>query len=120
MVTGAAGTLLGPLTTAFSIPDSCRIHVMNCLTCAEAFQGQQCVMDGETGRAEDHTTCWPPVTSRAGTPGYPFMGWGYYSPGLACPTGYTAACTAEYGRRPEWEIQFTLIPGETAVGCCPE
>ncbi|KAH6641280.1 hypothetical protein F5144DRAFT_563049 [Chaetomium tenue] len=48
------------------------------------------------------------------------MGWGFYSPGLACPTGYTAACTAEYGKRSDWEVEFTLIPGETAVGCCPE
>ncbi|KAK4158054.1 hypothetical protein C8A00DRAFT_39610 [Chaetomidium leptoderma] len=119
MVGGAVGVVLGPLTTAWSMPASCTVNVLNCATCTSAYRGQACVMNGETGRAEDHTDCWPPVTSRAGTPRYPFLGWGYYSPGLACPTGYTTACTAEYGGRPGWEMQFNLVPGETAVGCCP-
>lgn len=118
--TSLAGTLLGPLTTAWSMPDSCTVHVLNCATCTEGFRGQQCVIqDDGSGAPQDHTSCWPPATKKAGTPQHPFVGWGFYSPGLACPTGYTAACTAEYGKRPEWEIEFTLIPGETAIGCCP-
>ncbi|KAL2168871.1 hypothetical protein VTG60DRAFT_6773 [Thermothelomyces hinnuleus] len=114
--TGKPGTLLGPLTTAWSMPGSCTVHVRNCATCNEGFRGQQCV----SGQPEDHTTCWPPAIKANEPPQHPFVGWGFYSPGLVCPSGYTTACTAEYGGRPEWEIEFTLIPGETAVGCCPE
>ncbi|KAK4149950.1 hypothetical protein C8A00DRAFT_18438 [Chaetomidium leptoderma] len=118
--TGRLGTLLGPLTTTWSVPDSCTVHLLTCPTCAEGFRGQQCVVRSGTGQAEDHTNCWPPATQKAGTPRYPFVGWGFYSPGLACPTGYTTACTAEHGGRSEWEVEFTMVPGETAVGCCPE
>jgi hypothetical protein len=68
----------------------------------------------------DNSACWPPVTRGAGTAPRPLHGWGYYSPGLACPSGYTTACTAEHGGRSEWEVQFNLVAGETAIGCCPE
>ncbi|KAL2162931.1 hypothetical protein VTH06DRAFT_6767 [Thermothelomyces fergusii] len=114
--TGRSGTLLGPLTTTWTMPDSCTVHVRNCATCDTGFRGQQCV----SGQPEDHTTCWPPALKADEPPRHPFVGWGFYSPGLVCPSGYTTACTAEYGGRPEWEIEFTLIPDETAVGCCPE
>ncbi|KAK3297113.1 uncharacterized protein B0H64DRAFT_372513 [Chaetomium fimeti] len=118
-VTGASGTWLGPLTTAWSIPDSCSLHVVGCETCDGAFRGQQCAIKDEKAAPMDNTSCWPPVRRGAGTPAAPFAGWGFYSPGLACPTGYTSACTAEYGRRQDWDLQFTLVEGETAVGCCP-
>ncbi len=117
--TSLAGTWLGPLTTTWSMPDSCTAFLVNCPTCDGGFRGQQCVVHSGTGRAEDHTSCWPPARTQAGTPQYPFVGWGFYSPGLACPTGYTSACTAVYGGRADWEIEFTLNAGETAVGCCP-
>ena len=121
VLTNKIGTLLGPLTTAWSMPDSCTVHVLNCPTCGEGYRGQQCGIGADgSGSPTDHTSCWPPVISRAGTPSAPFHGWGFYSPGLACPTGYTAACTAVHGGRSEWEVQFTLIAGETAIGCCPE
>ncbi|KAH6630031.1 hypothetical protein B0J18DRAFT_474650 [Chaetomium sp. MPI-SDFR-AT-0129] len=118
--TGLPGTALGPLTTTWTMPDSCTVHVLNCPTCDGGFRGQQCVSTDGRGAPQDHTTCWPPTTSLAGTPRYPFVGWGFYSPGLACPAGYTTACTAQYGGRSGWDIEFTLIPGETAIGCCPE
>lgn len=77
--------------------------------------------NGGTGPVEDDMSCWPPPSvNQALLRKHPFQGLGFYSPGLACPTGYTTACTAEYGRRPQWDIQFALVPGETAVGCCPE
>ncbi|KAM3501722.1 hypothetical protein MY10362_005339 [Beauveria mimosiformis] len=47
------------------------------------------------------------------------LGWGFYSPGLVCPDGYTTACTAIFGQRADWSTQFPLVAGETAVGCCP-
>ncbi|KAK4233191.1 hypothetical protein C8A03DRAFT_19677 [Achaetomium macrosporum] len=118
--TGRAGTLIGPLTTTWTMPDSCTVHVLNCATCSEGFRGQQCVMTDGTAQASDHTTCWPPATTRVPVPQPPFVGWGFYSPGLACPAGYTTACTAQYGGRAEWDVEFTLVPGETAIGCCPE
>ena len=124
VITSRAGTLLGPLTTTWSMPSSCSVHVVPCATCDGGFSGQRCeVRDGDAngeGAPYDYTGCWPPAIKQAGTPGFPFMGWGFYSPGLACPTGYTAACTAEHGGRSGWEVEFTLIPGETAIGCCPE
>ncbi|KAL2135722.1 hypothetical protein VTI74DRAFT_7239 [Chaetomium olivicolor] len=92
------------------------VRHVNCATCLDGYQAQHCV----TGSAQDYTGCWPPATPQAGSPIYPYLGWGFYSPGVACPTGYTAACTAEYGARPDWSIQFVLFPGETAIGCCPE
>jgi hypothetical protein len=115
--TGAEGTLLGPMTTAWSPPASCSVHVVNCATCLDGYQAQHCV---NGGTAQDYTGCWPPATRQAGSPKYPYLGWGFYSPGVACPTGYTAACTAEYGKRADWPIQFVLVAGETAIGCCPE
>ncbi|KAK4152980.1 hypothetical protein C8A00DRAFT_15763 [Chaetomidium leptoderma] len=114
--TGLAGIVLGPLTTAWSMPDACTVYVPACATCTKAYRGQQC--SGKVA-GSDGADCWPPVTVRE-TPKPPFFGWGFYSPGLACPTGYTTACTAEYGGRAGWDIQFTLVPGETAVGCCPQ
>lgn len=118
--TDEAGTPLGPLTTAWSMPDSCKTHFVKCPTCTDAYMGQRCSRTKGAEAAHDHTTCWPPAAARAGTPTPAFFGWGFYSPGLACPTGYTTACTAEHGGRSEWDIQFTLVAGETAVGCCPE
>lgn len=49
----------------------------------------------------------------------PFRGWGFYSPGLVCPHGYTSACTATAGGDAQWPVQFEMLEGETAVGCCP-
>ncbi|KAK3899024.1 hypothetical protein C8A05DRAFT_18478 [Staphylotrichum tortipilum] len=114
--TGEPGTLLGPMTTAWSPPAGCGVHLVTCPTCVDGYQAQQCIGDAP----QDNSRCWPPVASQVGPPKYPYFGWGYYSPGLACPTGYTAACTAKYGVRPEWLIQFDMVPGETAIGCCPE
>ncbi|KAH6850488.1 hypothetical protein B0I37DRAFT_371758 [Chaetomium sp. MPI-CAGE-AT-0009] len=120
--TNMAGTLLGPLTTTWSMPAECSVHVVNCATCDGGFRGQKCSITKGEGLPFDNTSCWPPAIKQAGTPAAgPIMGWGFYSPGLACPTGYVTACQAEYGeKRPEWEVQFSLVPGETAIGCCPE
>ncbi len=117
--TGMTGTALGPLATSWSPPASCSVHIVNCPTCRDGYQAQHCVTDGSHTGAEDYTGCWPPATRAAGSPAWPFLGWGFYSPGVACPTGYTAACTAEYGGKQDWQIEFVLNPGETAIGCCP-
>ncbi|PTB69063.1 hypothetical protein BBK36DRAFT_1192995 [Trichoderma citrinoviride] len=116
--TNQPGTLLGPLTTTWTAPASCSIYMPPCSTCDQGFRAQSCnAVSG--GQVRDNTACWPPVTKGVASPSWPFVGWGFYSPGLACPAGYTTACTAVYGQRPEWDTQFTLVSSETAVGCCP-
>ncbi|KAL7799240.1 hypothetical protein V8C37DRAFT_399059 [Trichoderma ceciliae] len=116
--TNEAGTLLGPLTKTWAMPESCSIYLEPCSTCNQGFAGQSCnAVNG--GQVQDNTECWPPVRAGIASPTWPFIGWGFYSPGLACPKGYVTACTAVYGQRPQWDIQFTLVSSETAVGCCP-
>lgn len=44
---------------------------------------------------------------------------GFYSPGLVCPDGYLSACTATWDGFSDWQVQFPMTAGETAVGCCP-
>ena len=121
LITGMAGTLLGPLTASIPLPDHCRFDLFTCSTCSLGFRGQQCstAIGNSTGQPMDDTSCWPPAPEAVPAL-LPLHGWGFYSPGLACPTGYTTACTARFGGRSEWSVQFTLVPGEVAVGCCPE
>ncbi|KAL7938640.1 hypothetical protein V8C35DRAFT_288748 [Trichoderma chlorosporum] len=116
--TSQAGTLLGPLTTTWTMPETCSIYMPPCATCGQGFRAQSCnAISG--GRVQDNTACWPPATQGVSSPGWPFEGWGFYSPGIVCPAGYVTACTAVYGQRPQWDTQFTLVSSETAVGCCP-
>ncbi|PTB44215.1 uncharacterized protein TrAFT101_002775 [Trichoderma asperellum] len=114
----ASGVLLGPLTTTWTMPQTCSVFMPACSTCDQGFNGQSC-NPTNSGRIQDNTACWPPATQGVSSPSWPFYGWGFYSPGLACPAGYTSACTAVYGQRATWATQFTLVPSETAVGCCP-
>lgn len=119
-ITGQAGTNLGPLTTVWTPSPSCTAMIPFCEACDSGYLAQRCDLSIEgAGSLRDNTDCWPPVQSRVASPTHPFVGWGFYSPGIQCPTGYTSACTAEYNKRPEWPLQFTLIESETAVGCCP-
>ncbi|KAK1248606.1 hypothetical protein MKX08_006826 [Trichoderma sp. CBMAI-0020] len=116
--TGVAGVLLGPLTTTWTMPQTCSVFMPSCETCSDAYNGQSC-NPTHGGQVHDNTACWPPATSGVASPAWPFVGWGFYSPGLACPAGYTSACTAVYGQRPPWPTQFSLVESETAIGCCP-
>lgn len=118
-ITGRLGTVIGPLTTTWTMPSDCSIFYPDCQTCDVAFQAQTCA-DTNGGNARDFEGCWPPATSRAAIPQWPFVGWGFYSPGLVCPAGFAPACTAVWGKRPDWSIEFSLEVGETAIGCCPE
>ncbi|KAH6605811.1 hypothetical protein Trco_004964 [Trichoderma cornu-damae] len=116
--TNQAGTLLGPLTTTWTMPETCSVFLSPCSTCDQGFRAQSCNA-ASSGRVQDNAGCWPPAKTGIASPTWPFNGWGFYSPGLACPAGYVTACTAVYGQRPQWDTQFTLISSETAVGCCP-
>ncbi|KAH6693692.1 hypothetical protein F5X68DRAFT_273224 [Plectosphaerella plurivora] len=96
VIAGETGTVLGPLTTVWVPPTTCTAILPLCATCDVGFQGQMCESrDDGLGHARDNTGCWPPVLSKVASPNPPFLGWGFYSPGLECPTGYTSACTAD-------------------------
>jgi hypothetical protein len=116
-------TILGPLTTTYTAPSSCSVAVLSCQTCSTAWQGQSCFAStygkSTTYGFGDNTECWPPRSSFVSTPLPALRGWGFYSPGLACPSGMTTACSATGGGSSDWPVQFGLLEQETAVGCCP-
>ncbi|KAH8678453.1 hypothetical protein BX600DRAFT_507398 [Xylariales sp. PMI_506] len=120
----ASRTLLGPLTTTFTPPASCTIAWFGGVTSgtAQAWVAQDChpVTDYVN---EDDLACWPTPTSGAYTPSTSprvwANGWGFYSPGLICPSGYSSACSATAAGTSDFSMQFPLTAGETAIGCCP-
>ena len=112
---------LGTLTTTFTPTGTCTQ-----LVGGNPFQfyfGEGC----NSGAVYDAWQCWPRATSGLATP--PFLGGGFYSPGLVCPTGYTTACldaTDDAGQAANlatslisFSFQYSLQVGETALGCCP-
>ncbi|KAK0732453.1 hypothetical protein B0T21DRAFT_290944 [Apiosordaria backusii] len=126
---GQAPTNLGPLITTFTPPPACTVAVgagrggfLGDLFGGGdgqsiAYLGQACSQN----RAIDNTSCWPTTSSGAESKEASLSGWGFYSPGLHCPGGYATACAATGGSGggSEWPVQFRLLAGETAVGCCP-
>ena len=114
-LTNKSRVILGPLTTVFTPPAPCTIAVGLCATCDVAWLGQTC---GPTA-VQDDTGCWPPTTEGAPEPTAPLYGWGFFSPGLECPAGYTSACTAISGQATSWRVQYQMEAEETFVGCCP-
>ncbi|PHH51733.1 hypothetical protein CFIMG_004486RA [Ceratocystis fimbriata CBS 114723] len=109
-------TILGPLTTTFTPPATCSSIFGDCSTCLQGWRAQVCL---ETKQIEN-TDCWPPTSAGAQSATQPLQGWGFYSPGIVCPAGHYSACSATAGSTSGWEVQFSMLPGETAVGCCPE
>lgn len=108
-------SILGPLTTVFNAPPECALAGVAGTPLSIGFRGQTCV--GDT--LADESVCWPAATAAAPSASTPLNGWGFYSPGISCPAGYTTACDATQGYRTGWQMQFTMEEGETAVGCCP-
>lgn len=99
----------------FTPPPECNFAAVRGTPLSIGFRAQTCV-----GNAlEDESTCWPEATVAAPSPMPPFHGWGFYSPGISFPAGYTTACDATQGYRTGWVMQYPLEKGETAVGCCP-
>ncbi|KAK3693357.1 hypothetical protein B0T22DRAFT_39168 [Podospora appendiculata] len=128
VLVGQAPINLGPLTTTFVPPPACTVAVgagggglLGGLLGAPAdniaYLGQTCLR----GKPIEATSCWPPTSSGAPSYSGSSSAWGFYSPGLFCPTGYATACSAIGGSGGEsgWPVQFKLLDGETAVGCCP-
>ena len=113
--------VLGYLTTSWTPPASCLSLVVfwNRPQLDMGYQGVTCVASDSV---YDETDCWPPRTANAPNPTdlAPLSGWGFYSPGTLCPSGFTTACVATYGQAvTDWRLQFPLTTGETAAGCCP-
>ncbi len=107
--------ILGPLTTVFVPPAPCTIAIGQCATCNVAWWGQTCAPT----TVQDDTSCWPATTEGTPAPSAALYGWGFYSPGLECPAGYTSACTAIAGHSSQWKVQYQMKAEETFVGCCP-
>ena len=115
---------LGPLTTTFTAASSCTNYGIVGQN-PGGYQGQGC----NDGHLYDTSACWPSATATGPPDAGPLVGWGFYSPGLVCPTGYTTACSA-YGSdaavpttfapsTPSFSFNFPLTGQETALGCCP-
>lgn len=122
----AIRVILGPLTTVFTPDPTCSVPVVTCDRPTEcvAWNAQTCsFFFTKTFKPIDQTLCWPPYTSGAQTINVPAVGglggWGFYSPGLYCPAGQTSACSTTAGGTGDFQFQFQLTNGETAVGCCP-
>ncbi|KAI5917203.1 hypothetical protein F4810DRAFT_68931 [Camillea tinctor] len=109
-------TLLGPLTTTWERPYICSYAMALCSTCNTGWQAQTC---SGARNAYDFTDCWPPRASSITIDPGVMMGWGFYSPGIACPSGYTTAATAVEGGSTGWGLEYSLESGETAAACCP-
>lgn len=120
--TQQARIILGPLTTTFTPRPACTQVATSCDTCLEAWQAQTCSGIGNSlAFLQDDASCWPPLSGEAAASQFtlPLLGYGFYSPGLICPSGYTSACSATAGGASDWHVEYSMVAGETAVGCCP-
>ncbi|KAF2239497.1 hypothetical protein EV356DRAFT_513810 [Viridothelium virens] len=104
-----------------------------------ALQGVKCSTSvlppylGESGYTtaflKNDINCWPSVTLSVFTDedALDLQGKGLYSPGLWCPSGYSMACSTLGGNATPTTIEgarnftflYSLLPEETAAGCCP-
>jgi hypothetical protein len=137
----------GPLTTTWAQPSSCSLPIAlyQSVTVDEPYptvdtiiSGVSCVSNSVkvcttalSGTSSGSTICseTPYYTSTIDPACYPpvsmstdaelFNSWGYYSPGLVCPEGYTTACHTTSGGTGDWDPIWPLTSGETAAGCCP-
>ena len=144
--TQALRSNLGPLTTEFVPPSACsafataarvvrvpgRTENVAASQPFRFFQAQGCNGD-DLGQVEDATTCWPPTTVTT-KPDGALGGWGFYSPGLICPAGFTSACVFRWEATgtdaiggpafestplPSFRFDFVPQSNEAIVGCCP-
>ncbi|KAH8885295.1 hypothetical protein GQ53DRAFT_878663 [Thozetella sp. PMI_491] len=114
-LTNQPRTILGPLTEIFTPPASCATPIPDLATYNKGFIAQEC-----SPHLHDNANCWPPrgTSASINTP-LTLYGWGFYSPGTVCPSGWYQACTATANGMSAWPVQFSMLEGETAVGCCP-
>ncbi|KAF5248376.1 hypothetical protein FAUST_312 [Fusarium austroamericanum] len=115
----ASRTNLGPLTTTFTYPASCTVVVQECDACTNGWQAQTCSDNSFNAQGvQDDAECWPPRRGSQST-GVALNGWGFYSPGIECPAGYTTKCVSTDDVDGGFTFQFPLAKSETAIGCCP-
>ena len=123
--TTSTRSYLGPLTTTWIPPAQCTVFgpFGNSVSAPNYYLGQDC----SGGAPHDATSCWPPALVTNSFPAV-LNGYGYYSPGVICPTGYYSACAQDHAHSrltgslsdlASFDFQFALTDGETAVGCCP-
>jgi hypothetical protein len=116
----SARTNLGPLTEAFTYPASCNAVVLQCATCNDGWQAQKCGTNTRNpDGVQDAPDCWPPRQGDAFPTSVALNGWGFYSPGVQCPIGYTTACRATGSVAGGFPFEFEVLRSETAIGCCP-
>ena len=125
-VTASARSMLGPLLTTFTPPSACQSYGGPSTNLESGYQEQNC----SDAIVVDDASCWP--TASVSAPSPRLNGWGFYSPGTVCPSGYAVSCGAGFIESsvntdsgttsvpPNFDFQFPLAAGETAVGCCPE
>lgn len=137
---------LGPLTTQWTPPASCTVPILeNACSATEctAYHGYMCLYITSSStdvfasgslssstvsvfRANSKmtvdTACFPPFTLDLSLSFESRLnGYGYYSPGLECPSGYTKSwLLAPDGKgQRDWAPRVATAPGETVAGCCP-
>lgn len=66
------------------------------------------------------TGCWPPRSgSQSNLDPRMMTGWGFYSPGIAYPTGFRLSRWSRLGEAQGWNVEYSILPGETEAACCP-
>ncbi|KAF4990839.1 hypothetical protein FGRMN_8220 [Fusarium graminum] len=141
---------LGPLTTTYEAPAACitattdRIYFANATSAEIVLGAARCDGPETLGKCVPSGSAWDKiVSSRAGyhDQGY----WGFHSPGVVCPKGWTTAGTLAHGNKtgsvdksgvftqppfpfgpyvdylltPEEILINVLEPSETFAYCCP-
>ena len=122
---------LGPLTTTFTPPASCAPMMSHFFGSASnnAMTLAQTCSDENGSPNIDNPSCWP-IASQSPSNPVPLFGYGVYSPGYVCPSGYTTACFQSGGANAtqasgsiahaaRFMFQYPPKNGEFAVGCCP-
>jgi len=101
-------SLLGPLTTEFVPPSGCS----NCFV-PEGFDDDDCLAYSTDCLGD--RACLPGPSSATAW-------WGFYSPGISCPSGWTTFTTFSQDERFTVGISSIIDlmePEETAAFCCP-
>ena len=106
---------LGPLTTSWAPPSACAFVQDACPTCVYGWQAQVC---SGTARSDDQD-CWPSRAKGVSATSGDLEGWGLYSPGWICPSGYQSVAAATQGAISNFDFQFPLENSETGIACCP-
>ncbi|KAI0803459.1 hypothetical protein GGR55DRAFT_682603 [Xylaria sp. FL0064] len=115
IISGTIRTNLGPLTTN-TWSYACTEVIQECGDCDVGWAAQTCI----DATVTDNTDCWPPRARNVPNTSGAVLGWGVYSPGIVCPGGFTSAAGATHGGSSDFEFQYPLTAGETAIGCCPK